>query len=487
MNSIKKNFFYNAVFQILNLAFPLITTPYIARILGANGIGMYTYAYTIASYFGLFIMLGLSNYGSRTIAFARGEKYILSNYFINIYFSQIILGIIVIPLYIYYSIYISQTELLSLILVLVVISNCFDITWFYYGMEEFKFISIRNIIIKGITVILIFLLIHNKNDLYKYCFLMSFSAVASQISLWPFLKGQIKFIKPNTLEIYQHLKPNLLLFSTVLFVSLFRMLDKVMLGLLSSFEELAFFELSERFTTIPLSLVVALGSIMLPRVSHLMANKKFQDNNIMHISFIFTIFITSSLSFGIMSVSNVFVPWFFGNGYSKCIECFLLLLPSCLFIAFANVIRTQYLLPKKYDKVYIQSGMLGAGINIICNFFLIPLWGALGASLATLLAEIFVCFYQCYFVKRFLAIYFYIKQVIPFVVAGIIMFYVNFTLVIAIPNLLYLLITKIILGIVVYFFILSSIIFLYRKHYKILINVIPIKLINKYYTKNYKR
>ena len=201
MNSVKKNFTYNIVYQILILIIPLITAPYISRVIGAEGQGIYSYTYSIAQYFVLFAMLGLNNYGNRTIAKIRDDKEKLSKEFWSIYGLQIITTTIMLILYITYIIFWdSSYKLYNTIQLVYVFSAMFDINWFFFGMEKFKLTVIRNTIIKILSACSIFMFVKSKNDLVLYMLIMVGASLISQLSLWTFLRKYIFFVKVDTLS-----------------------------------------------------------------------------------------------------------------------------------------------------------------------------------------------------------------------------------------------------------------------------------------------
>ncbi len=451
MNSIKKNFMYNSVYQIMIMIIPLITTPYISRTIGPEGVGMYSYSFSIAQYYVLFIMLGLNNYGNRTIAMVKDNNELLSTTFCNIYTMQVALGIIINSVYLIYSFFIAENFNITIIMGIYVLSACFDINWFFFGLEKFKSITVRNIIIKIITTVMIFIFVKEKNDIYVYCFIMVIGIILSQLVLWPYACKIISFKKPTWNGIKIHIKPNLVLFLTVLAVSLFKIMDKIMLGVITNTQQVGFYESSERVITIPTALVTSLGTVMLPRMSNMFANNSEKTSTFLYKSILLAMFLSTSMSFGIMSVAKVFVPIFYGSGYEQCINLFLVLLPSCIFFAFGNVIRTQYLLPKKMDRVYVISGFLGAFVNIVINLLLIPQFGALGAAIGTFFAEAVVCIYQSYMVRMFVDLKKYIKKSMPFLFSGLGMFLFLYNFNFFIDNQIILLIVMIIVGIFVYF------------------------------------
>lgn len=193
--SLKKNFLYNAFYNVLVLILPLVTAPYISRIMGAEKIGVYSYSYSVASYFGLFILMGLTNYGNRTIAGVKENKNELSRTFWSIYFMQIIMAIVVIIIYIFYVYFIASDKVMASIQLLYLISVALDINWFFFGMELFKLTVTRNTIIKLLNVTLIFLLVKSKNDIYIYGIIMTIGPLLSQLFLWIFLRRYIRITK----------------------------------------------------------------------------------------------------------------------------------------------------------------------------------------------------------------------------------------------------------------------------------------------------
>ena len=258
---------------------------------------------------------------------------------------------------------------------------------------------------------------------YQFTPLYGHNRLISQLAVWPFLRNRISFTKVNLRDIFRHLKPNLVLFIPVIAISLYNIMDKIMLGNMSTNTELGYYDSSEKILQIPIALITALGTVMMPRMSNLRANnEKKQVTSIIEISIRIAMFLSCGMSFGIMAVSKTFVPWYYGMDFKPCIVLFLVLLPSCIFLAFANVIRTQYLIPYEKDTVYICGVFSGAVVNLVVNYLLIPKFQAVGAAVGTLLAEVMVCVVQAYLVKDKLQMTSYIKDAFEFIIPGIIMF-----------------------------------------------------------------
>lgn len=452
LSQIKKNFIYNVCYQILILILPLLTVPYVSRILSAEGIGIYSYTYSIVYYFMLIAMLGINNYGNRTIAKVRDNKIKLSKSFFSIYAVQLIMSFLMIFCYfIYIAFFLKKYKLIAIIQFFHLLSAMFDINWFFFGIEKFKVTVTRNMILKVLSAILIFLFVKNENDVWIYTLILSSSTLISQLLLFPLLKKEIIFVEINLKEIIGNLKPCLILFIPVIAVSLYKIMDKIMLGILSGVMEVGYYEQAEKIINIPLGLVTALGTVMLPRISNLLSKgNKDSVLNYLEKSVKFMMFLAFPICFGIISIASNFVPIFLGNDFSKSIILIYYLSVTILFLAFANVIRTQYLIPKEKDNVYIISVCLGAVINLVINLVLIPKYQSIGACIGTVFAEFLVMFYQILAVKKELPVLKYLKDIIPFFIKSLFMFFV-----VVLIKYIYLspfstIILQIIVGIVVY-------------------------------------
>lgn len=456
MKTVLKNFFYNTGYQLLIILTPIITTPYLARVIGANGIGEYSYANSIAYYFVMFIMLGLNNYGNRTIASIRNNPKELSRNFSEIYCMQLILGIFVTIIYVFYCF--LEKDILTWLMVIYVFSAVLDVNWFFWGLEKFRFTVFRNIVIKIITILCIFAFVKKSSDLYVYVLILVLGSLISNLVLWPAVFQEIQLTSIRIREVANHLKPNLVLFIPIIAVSLYKYMDKIMLGVLSNMKQVGYYEYSEKVIQIPIALVNSLGTVMLPKMSNLAANNKNKDEKkYIFISLLLAMFFSSSLCFGLMGIAKEFVPIFYGQGYQTCISLFYVLLPSCCFIAFANVFRTQYLIPHRMDIIYIKSVIYGAIINFLLNSILISRFQAMGAAVATLCAEAVVCIYQTIKIYKIFDMQKYIKDVIPFILSAIGMFLCLYNFPKVTSSLIGNMFLKICIGVIVYFILLLGI------------------------------
>ena len=421
MSSIRKNFLYNAAYQLLLILLPLITTPYISRVLGADRIGVYTYTYTIANYFMLAAMLGVKNYGNRSIAAVRDDPNQLRTVFWEIYGLQFLCAALALAAYLVF-IFAFETEnrIIFLIQGIYVFSGMMDISWLFFGLEKFKITVTRNIAVKLLSLGCIFLLVRSTDDLWVYTLIMALGLFLSQSYLWRYVGRYVGWHRPKLKAMASHLGPELVLFVPVIAVSLYKMMDKIMLGQMSDFSQVGFYESAEKIINIPMGVITALGTVMLPRMANLAAKSQTAESKrYIRNSMLFAMFMAGGMTFGIAGVAEDFVPLFLGDEFLPSIRLLQVLTPTILFIAWANVIRTQYLIPNHRDRSYIISVLLGAVVNLTINALLIPKLAAMGAVIGTVCAEAAVCICQTLMVRKDLEIRRYLVDTLPFLVLGL--------------------------------------------------------------------
>ena len=428
MANVKSNLKYSTIYQIVAILTPLLISPYIARILGAEGIGKYAYAYSVAYYVSLFIKLGVENYGNRLIATVRGNFVELSTEFWGVFVLQLFCGCICSIVYLIYSFFVAEDRILALIMYGVLLSNSIDVTWFFYGLEEIKSIVFRDILLKLVSTLLILYFVREGSDIWIYSTIMSLGFLVTQVVLWPQLLKKVKFTRVRVENIVKHIKPNIVLFVPVIAISIYKIMDKIMLGIMSTKTEVGYYESSEKIVKVPMAFIIALGTVMLPHMSNIITKGKFSTNKVNDIiikSEQFVIALSSLLAFGIMAVAKEFVPLFYGEGFEKCVYLYYLLLPSCIFLAFANVIRTQCLLPMQKDKEYIISLFVGALVNLIVNLLAIPKLHSIGAAIGTLAAEFSVCIAQTVTVIKIIPIKEILNKTLGYIVVSVGMFIIG--------------------------------------------------------------
>ena len=424
--SLTKNYIYNLIYQIMVLILPLITAPYISRVLGAENIGIYSYTLSISAYFILFGSLGIALYGQREIAYKQKDKEKYSITFWEIFFLRILTMTIALILYYFIFAKGEQYQTYYKVLILEIIGNCIDISWFFQGLEEFKKTVTRNMIVKLISVVCIFLLVKTPNDLYIYFWIYVLSILIGNISLWLYVPKYVSKVKLKNLHFLKHLKPTISLFIPQIAIQVYTLLDKTMVGaIISDKSEVGYYDQGQKIIKILLAVITSLGTVMLPRIANTYSRgEKEEITRYMKKSFNMVFLLAFPMIFGIIAVSKAFVPIFFGPGYEKVVILINVISPIILLIGLSNVTGTQYLLPTKRQKEFTTSVICGAVVNFILNSCLIWKYGAIGASIGTVIAELTVTIVQLYFVRND----FNIKKIAGlsknYIIASIVMFIV---------------------------------------------------------------
>lgn len=422
-SSAKKNYIYNSAYTILNMLLPLITAPYLSRVIGTTGVGLYAYSFSVAQYCVLFAKLGLVNYGTRECAKIRGDKQKLSNTFTNLFAMQCLATLVVTSVYLVYIEFFSgDYKEVALIFLIWVIGSFLDIDWFWFGLEEFKKVTIRNVVVKAATVIGIFLFVKEADDVPLYSMIMVGGYVIGYIAIWIGIRKHVEFAKIELLEIKKHILPCLVMLIPVLALNIYRSMNKVMLGSMVGMAETGIFDNGEKFIYCLSGLITSLGTVMLPKMSYLVEQKnELQIQKYIALSLRFIVCMTSAMAFGLMAVSKSLVEIMFGTQFEKSSIVLFLAAPTLIFMGWSNVMRTQYIIPQKKDDIYIKSTLFGAIINMSLNVVLIPRFMAIGAVVGTFAAELFVPFYQFIRLRKEIDYRKYLFNVLPYIVIGIVM------------------------------------------------------------------
>lgn len=425
--SITKNYIYNLTYQILVVILPLVTTPYLARTLQSEGIGIYSYTLSIMEYFMLAGSLGISLYAQREIAYKADNIKERSKIFWEIILLKTITMIIsIISFYIIFA-RTGEYALYYKLLTLQLIANVFEISWFFQGIEEFKKTVSKNIVVKLVSVLCIFIFVKSPEDLVKYYIIYACSTLFGNISLWVYLPKVIEKIELKKLNILKHLKPTIALFIPQVATQIYTVLDRTMMGtMISNMSEVGYYEQSQKIIKILLTVVTSLATVMIPRMAKTYINgeaKKLEQY--LEKSFNFVLILSIPMILGIISVSQKFVPIFFGPGYDKVITLINITSPIVLIMGLNNVIGSQYLLPTKRQKEYTIAVVVGAIVNFILNLLLIKKYTSVGASLATILAEIVIVLIEIFIIRKEFKVTKLLKMSVKYIFAGILMFGVS--------------------------------------------------------------
>jgi len=404
MPSIKKNFIYNTLLNLSKIIFPLITAPYVSRVLEPEGIGIYQFAATYAGYFALVAMLGVPTYGVREVAKLRDEKKELSLlvsqlFSIIVYTTMIVSAIYIITL-------LSVNKLRSDFILFLLSGFCiylspFQTTWYYQGIEEFDFITIRTLIIKSLSVICLFVFVTQKSDVLAYVVITVLGTVLADI--WNYLKMRKKGIIPRlvTKGLKPHIKPIMILFASSVAISIYTVLDTLMLGFIKNYSEVGLYSNAMMMARVFLTIVTSLSVVSIPRFTYYVHEGDIDNANLLaNRSFSFTGLLAFPLTIGIVCLAPVLVPWFFGDQFFGAILPLQILSIINVVVGFSNILGIQILVSMGKDALFLRCILYGTFSNFILNCILIPQFGAVGASIASVIAELLVTISMFYYVYK---------------------------------------------------------------------------------------
>lgn len=459
INSVKINFVLNTTRMLLGMVFILLTTPYVTRVLGAESLGKVEYINSVITYFLLFTALGVPNYGLREVARYREDKNKLSKVVFElgiILFITTTIGYIVLLLFLYNT---KLLELKNLVLIMSInlIFTNIGFEWFYQGIENQMYITIRYIIVRFICLILLFFLVKNYNDYLKYGFILVLINSGSNILNFIKLRKYISFkeIKFKELEILKHIKPILIIFSASVAVSIYLQLDIVMIGNIDK-SAVALYNVPNKIIRLILTTVTALGVVMLPRISN-----SYQKNDIenykkyLNYSLNYILMISLPALCGTLLLSKNIILIMAGEKFLSSIKTMNILAIIIFIVGMAYFLGYQLLYPRGLERYYTYSVITAAIVNFIFNYIMIPKYLQNGAAMGTVIAESIGVIMMLYFSRNMLKKieFFAIKRLKYFIaslIMGIVVYIITLQNLGNIPTVIY----SIIVGVIVYFFIL---------------------------------
>ena len=421
MKSIGKNYIYNVLYEILTVITPLITTPYLSRVLGPDCIGTFSYTTSIVSYFELFAIMGVSIYGQREISYHQDDPYERSKAFWNAKIASMTIASIFTVIYLVFA-SIMDTPIYW-IFSMAMFATIVDVTWFFKGMEEFGRIVLRNIILKAVTIFCIFAFVRSKEDFLLYAFLHVGLTFLSEFFLVPQLRKYLKKVPLRELHPFRKFRHIITLFIPSIAVHIYYMLDRSMIGWITkdAFQN-GYYEqaLSVVRTIIPV--VTAMGAVLLPRISYCFKNNDHESvQEYVYKNFRFLLFLGIPAAMGIASISDNFVPWFFGTEYLPVSLLLKILCAQVILNGATSLFGFQYMIPTQQEKRYTVSVFIGASCNVIFNGILIYFYGALGAAIGSISAETIVLLCQLFCVRKQLHVLKMAKSGIKYLIAGSVM------------------------------------------------------------------
>ncbi len=422
-----RNYLYNILYQLVKIALPLILVPYTAEHIGAIPLGIYGFAGSIMNWFILFGILGVNTYGNRQIAKVRDDKEELNRTFFEIFSMQICNMIIAMAAYfLYIQLTVHENILFYRLTGLTMLASMLDITWFFYGVEDFKKASIRNIIVKCVGVGLIFLLVKTPADLWKYILINVGAELLGQAIMFVQLKQYITFEKVSLKDAYRHhFKSTFQLFVPTIAISVYTMLDKTMVGYLYSEEHVTYYLTSMNIVQMFLYFITSIGSVMLPRVTNVFYTSEDGDKKaqaLISTTMKIACLLAFPMCFGMMAIAPNFISWYLPAWYPIIANLIMMGCPIIIFISMSNVTGIQYMVPTGMYQQYSTSVIAGSLINFAVNILLIPKYGAYGAVIGSLIAECSVTSIQLYLIRRKVQLGFRNRSYLIYACGALIMF-----------------------------------------------------------------
>ena len=446
--SVKKNYIFNLIYQAFLVIVPLVVTPYISRVLNPEGVGQYSYSFSIITYFTVFASLGFATYSQRCVARERENKYEKSKIFwetILCRLLSVLVSFVTSWIFIFSNIF-SEYSLIISILTINIIANAFDVTFLFQGNERFGVIVLRNIIIKAISIISIFMFVKTDQDVWIYTLINSLTLLISNLSLWVALRKELVRVKFKDLKPFRHLRGTIRLFIPTFATTVYVMINKTFIGILvpgtrvivengvEVIERIAdlengYYDSADKLVKMALTIITSIGTVMISRNSH---ELQVGNTDVVKLNFYksarFVLMIGIPMTLGLILISNNLVPWFYGNGYEEVISLLMMESPLFLIIGFSNLFSNLYLAPYGKDKELGIVTLSTCVLNIVLCCIFIPIFFAKGALIATLISEMFTTGFMWYYCRKDISITKICRDSWKYFAAGVVMFSVSFTI-----------------------------------------------------------
>ncbi len=382
-----KNFSYTLIYQILALILPIVTVPYITRILNQELIGLNSVVQANCSYFELIGMLGITLLGPREIAKCLGDKDKLSNTFFSIYKIQFISHAFVIILYVLYVLIFFKYKL-ALFYIIYLLAYMFDISWLFIGLEDFKSVTIRNVFIRIVGFILLITCVKRDNDIYVYVLTLYIPQIIMNVYMWYFaLKKCVNFKIIKTID-KLYITEAISLLLPQIASSIYTLLDKTVLGIFSTYTQTAIYTQGQVLLQLFYAIVPSFCKVMSPRISNcIKRNSQEEVYRYMKMSCHVICFISFLFFWGLLACAKLFVTWYLPENYIQVTDVLMLCSPIILMVSGANLISIEFLIPLGQQRKYTNSIVIAAGLNLMLNLTLTPMFGLYGVCIASVMAE----------------------------------------------------------------------------------------------------
>ena len=423
--SLKKNIAISTVYQVLLIILPIITAPYVARVLGPDQSGIYDYTNSIQTYFAMFAALGTASYGAREIARVRDDAALRSKLFWEIELMTVMTSAVCIIVWFIFIAFTPQYKVIYLVLTMGLFSTMFDISWFFAGMEQFKYTVTKNAACKLIGVVLMFLFVKKQEDLLLYIIIITASTMIGNLSMWLYVPRFTQKVDFKTLKFGRHFRETLIYFIPSIATSVYTVLDRTLIGVITKNKaENGFYHYTMQIVNMMKALTFSsLNMVLGSRIAYLFAEEKYDEIKVrIRDSINYILFMGIGICFGLSGVAKRFVPVFLGPGYDRVIIMLMLMSPIVVIIGVSNCLGSQYYTPSGNRKLSAKFIIIGALVNLVLNLILIPRYWGYGAIAASLIAEMVITVLYLKFCKGYVTVDTIVREGSRKLAAGIAMF-----------------------------------------------------------------
>ncbi|MCI5522538.1 MAG: flippase [Spirochaetia bacterium] len=404
--SLKKNAVYSFIKALMNLAFPLISFPYASRILLPAGIGKVNFANSVIEYFTLAASLGIFSYAAREAVRVRDDKHALNKIFREILTINLISTAVSYCLLFFALVFVSKFSEYRVLLIVCaskILFTTIGVDWIFNVHEEYKYVTVRSIIFQIISLVLLFVFVRTPDDYVAYAFMGVFSSVGSNVCNIFYSRKFVNFFDRTKIEIKKHLKPIFTFFGMSVATKMHTAIDSVMLGFMLTDTAVGYYSAANKIKNLVVGLITAILATLLPRSTYYIGKNQTDDyNKIISKSLNLTLFFSLPAAIGIMLVAKPLILLFSGEDFLAALPSMLIMSPVIVFIAIASFADCMILIPRRMEKVSLQSQIIGCTVNVIFNFLLIPVWGVFGAAASTFFVEGIITFYKFLFSRKFI-------------------------------------------------------------------------------------
>lgn len=389
MNRLVKNYLAYLFYDVIALVVPLFTAPYLARILHADNYGIYSYVYSVTSLICTISLIGLNSYGSRQVAYDRDNEDLLNETFWELFIMRLVCGVVGTIVFIVCA-QSSGYSIFFYLFYAYFLANVLDFSWIFVGLERMLPCVLKNTASKLVMFVGVFILVKTENDVGKYLLLVAVSTLVANLAIIPLARKYISRPKVNLKKIPKHLLQSFALCAPTIVTQIYLQIDKVMLkGMSSSIGEVSFYDQAEKIILIPLSVITSLSAVMMPRIANEFAKDAKADSIEKNLTLAgkYSVLMAFPMMCGMIGISSSFIPWYLGNEYLPSASAMIVLSPILVLNSLTGISGSQYLVATNQTKVLLVSSIVASTLNIICNAFLIPRFGCIGAAVATVSAN----------------------------------------------------------------------------------------------------